>query len=168
MTKTSSTPKLPIEDSDEKAIQTATNILSEGIERLHQLPTQLIHGDFSHPNLRVSEEQSRLIGVIDFEFCSKDPVILDLATPILTLILRSDYRKPERQIRTLVEAYESAAEESIELEDLLLALVVRRMDSYWYHRRCLLEKRSSSEVFGRQLPQLRRLINFIEERWKWL
>ena len=155
-------------DPDEKVIETAIGILSEGIERLHQLPTQLIHGDFSHPNLRVAGEQPRLIGVIDFEFCSEDPVILDLATPILTLILRSDDEKPERRIRTLVEAYEFAAEQSVELEDLLVALVGRRLDSYWYHRRRFLEGRGSSEVFERQVPQLRRLVTFVKERWKWL
>ena len=40
-------------------------ILQSQILRLRAEPTRLIHGDFSHPNLRVDGQTNRLIGVLD-------------------------------------------------------------------------------------------------------
>lgn len=146
-----------IRDMEEEyaSILTATvKKLSRTFKGITAMPLQLIHGDFTHPNMRIQEDSSRLIGMLDFEFCSVDPAILDLASIVLTLITRSQLSEPARRISEILMAYEEGGGR-VDRTMLEVAIMARKLDSYGYHRRRLLAGKGTEETFRRQLEQLR-------------
>lgn len=146
-----------VRDMEEEyaSVLTATvKKLSRTFTGITAMPLQLIHGDFTHPNMRIQEESSRLIGMLDFEFCSADPAILDLATIVLTLLTRSKLNEPARRITEILMAYEEGGGQ-VDRTMLEVAIMARKLDSYGYHRRRLLAGKGTVETFRRQLEQLR-------------
>lgn len=144
-----------IEEENILLIRTAAKRLMDKFYYLQQLPTQLIHGDFTHPNLRIKEDHTKLIGVLDFEFCSVDPAILDLASIVLTLLTRSNLSDTSKVLLEVIKSYEDGAGWKIDPAVLELAVLARKLDSYWYHRNRLLKGKGTIETYLRQLDQLK-------------
>lgn len=152
---TDSNPVIRGIEEDYASILTATvKKLSHTFNGITAMPLQLIHGDFTHPNMRIEEDSSRLVGMLDFEFCSVDPAILDLATVVLTLLTRSKLSEPARRITEVLMAYEEGGGQ-VDRTMLEVAVMARKLDSYCYHRRRLLAGKGTVETFRRQLEQLR-------------
>ena len=80
------------------------SVLLNAIQSLDQQEKQIIHGDFSFPNIKI---EGHSIGVLDFEFVSRDPAVLDLATICLTLIMRSGFSNNviNEMIATCLDSY---------------------------------------------------------------
>jgi Ser/Thr protein kinase RdoA (MazF antagonist) len=118
------------------------------LERLRTAPSQLVHGDFSHPNLRVRD--GAMTGVLDFEFASVEPVALDLATLALTLLVRTRPAEPGPLIDAILAAYLGAGGAGVDRALLRGAVVLRKVDSYWHH----LDTHGHEALAARQLEQL--------------
>ena len=138
-------------------------ILQSQILRLRAEPTRLIHGDFAHPNLRVDGQTNRLIGVLDFEFCSRDPFVLDFATLVLTVLVRSEVPDPSNVITAMTGAYVEILKVDLDVALVRASVVARKLDSFWYHRNQILQGHGGREVVDRQLAQLRLVLCAIDE-----
>ncbi|RYG91645.1 MAG: aminoglycoside phosphotransferase family protein, partial [Alphaproteobacteria bacterium] len=149
--------------NDHTLLEEAQKALEPSLPRLHAEPKQLIHGDFSPPNLRISLLQNRtrrMTGVLDLEYASWDPVILDVATLITTLIMRSGSAPPLSCVEETLRAYQNAATFAFDASLLPAALLARKIDSYFHHRNRLESGLGSEEVFRRQATQLQTLLQF--------
>ncbi|WP_409342586.1 phosphotransferase enzyme family protein [Paenibacillus sp. MBLB4367] len=144
-----------IEEENILLIKTAAQRLSSNFNRIQALPVQLIHGDFTHYNLRIKEDHTKLIGVLDLEFCSVDPALLDLASVVLTLLNYSNLSEQDKLITEIIKAYEYGGGGSVDPNVLEVAVLSRKFDSYWYHRNRLLEGKGTMETYQRQLEQLK-------------
>ena len=140
--------------------ETGSRTLSR-MQVLEQMRRQLVHGDFTHPNI-IMVDAGRVIGFIDFEFCTVDPPILDLAAVALTALLRSELAEWRSIVEGVLDAYLRSSSETFTLEDLHVAMHVRKLDSCFYHRDEALGRHSSNSVFERQEDQLRQLANAIQ------
>lgn len=145
-------------------VEPAVERVEAWLPRLLSLPVQVIHGDFSHPNLKLEGRgaAAELTGVIDFEFCSADPAVLDLATAVLTLLLRGPGRRADARIDAMLDAYAAAGGGEVGADDLWPALLARKLDSYWYHSRRAMRDPAARPVAERQVEQLRRLLGFLD------
>ncbi|MGN7382678.1 Phosphotransferase enzyme family [Chlamydia abortus] len=143
-----------IEEENILFIKNAALQLSTNFNKVRELPIQLIHGDFTHPNLRIKEDHTKLIGVLDLEFCSADPALLDLATVVLTLLTRSRLSEPAKLLSEIIKAYEGGGG-YVDPATLEVAVLARKFDSYWYHRNRFLEGKGTLETYQRQLEQLK-------------
>jgi aminoglycoside phosphotransferase len=144
-----------IEEENFPLIKAAAQRLSANFNKLQELPVQLIHGDFTHPNLRIDKDQSKLIGVLDFEFCSADPALLDLASIVLTLLTRSKLTEPAKLLAEILKAYEDGGGGHVDPAALKVAVLARKFDSFGYHRNRFLEGKGTMETYLRQLEQLK-------------
>lgn len=142
------------------AIERACDAVARGYARLSAEPRGLIHGDFSHPNLRYAD--GALTGALDFEFVSEDPRILDLATLALTAIVRSGARDPGPTLRAIGAAYAATAGAPVDGALLRVAVLARKLDSCWYHARRLADRQGSPEVAARQDAQLATVLAAID------
>ena len=124
---------------------------------------QLIHGDFSHPNIRIATTgQPRIVSLLDFEFCSVDPPIMDLATLALTILLRSEEPDPQQIIRQTISCYEESVQQTVSYELVKLAMLARKVDSYYYHRTRWERGDAPRELVQRQISQLKMIVAFLE------
>lgn len=151
-----------IHKHEEASVEAARQFLNDHMAVLEDQDFQVIHGDFSHPNLRVRKGQ--LTGVIDFEFASVDPPILDLATLGLTLVCRSKLSKIDDILHEMVHAYASVLGQRVDYQKLLIAMVVRKYDSYHYHKENYERQGCPLEVVNRQVDQLKKVMNHLDLR----
>ncbi|WP_341281287.1 phosphotransferase [Paenibacillus sp. FSL H8-0537] len=142
-------------------IYDAAQRLSKNFEKIQKLPVQLIHGDFTHPNLRINKDHSKLTGVLDLEFCSVDPAIFDLASVVLTLFTRSKLRDPLKLYKEIIITYEDRGGE-VEPDLLEVAILAKKLDSYFYHRERLLNGRGSVDTYLRQIEQLKLVLSIFD------
>ncbi|WP_373232187.1 phosphotransferase enzyme family protein [Cohnella sp.] len=93
-------------------------VIGEAIEsfraqlpQFRELPHQLIHGDINHSNLLISDDDtgSGIAAVLDFEFCTHDLRVMELAV-IMSGLLSSE------QAMDSIEAFLSGAGEQLQLE----------------------------------------------------
>jgi Ser/Thr protein kinase RdoA (MazF antagonist) len=147
-------------------VEPAVERVEAWLPRLLSLPVQVIHGDFSHPNLKLAGRgaAAELTGVIDFEFCSADPAVLDLATVVLTLLLRGPGGGADARIGAMLDAYAAAGGVEVGADDLWPALLARKLDSYWHHGERARRDPAARPVAERQVEQLRRLLGFLDAR----
>lgn len=138
-------------------LEEATELIEKKIQLIKSQEPHLIHGDFSHPNLLIHNKL--LVGVLDFEFASMDPGIMDLATLTLTLILRSGEKDIEGIIDHMIDAYNHVTDSSCDKELLFISMVMRKYDSYFYHRKSFLKGDSSEEIVIRQVMHLEALLD---------
>lgn len=98
-------------------------------------PASLIHGDLHHPNLRV--DGGLLVGLLDWEFASFDPPVLDLGPLVSTLVTRSGegFGVVRSVVAEIADTYNAAGGASVTPEGLLAAAIARRLDSIDHHRR---------------------------------
>ena len=129
--------------------------LNRGFPDLEKLNVQLIHGDFSHPNIRITTTgPSRIVSLLDFEFCSVDPPIMDLATLALTILLRSGASDPQQIIRQAISCYEESVQQIVSYRLVKLAMLARKVDSYYYHRTRWERGNAPRELVQRQISQM--------------
>jgi homoserine kinase type II len=110
--------------------------IGEAIERfraflpqLRELPHQLIHGDINHSNLLVTElSGSRIAAILDFEFCTYDLRVMELAV-VVSGFMSSEHAMKEITL-FLSGVGEQLRLERIEAEVLPLLVELRILDVF--------------------------------------
>ena len=141
--------------------QRGSLLWTTGTTPQHRVPHNIKWTSFAPPGW-TNFAPPLTIGFIDFEFCTVDPPILDLAAVALTALLRSELAEWRSIVEGVLDAYLRSSSETFTLEDLHVAMHVRKLDSYFYHRDEALGRHSSNSVFERQEDQLRQLANAIQ------
>lgn len=137
---------LPLTTGDRAALARTLDMVGEYAPAFDEMPRQLIHGDVSHPNLRVDAGTGALVGVLDLEFARLDPVVLDLGTLALTALTRSGARRPEEMIEDMTTVYEDHAGLPVDRDAVYAAMLVLKLWSYWHHGHRALRDGTSPEL----------------------
>ena len=116
-----------------------------------------MHGDFSFSNIKMQKHST---GIIDFEFVSQDPVVLDLAFICLTLIVRFGFKKEliNEMLELCLQSYNNKTNKPIDRKALAYAILLRKFDSCCYHQTQLLAGAGTEEMAARQFAQMERLL----------
>lgn len=143
-------------------LRPALDWLAAHIDSLEPLPRQPVHGDWTPSNLLLSDAGSaRLVGVLDWEHASVDPVVFDLAQVASTLLMWSGRSDAREYIDQLPVWY---GDGQITGEVLRTAMV-----TFWVHnyRRVSEWMKRSPErygpVFERQPSRLATVLDFVTE-----
>jgi Ser/Thr protein kinase RdoA (MazF antagonist) len=99
--------------------------LKPRIGELAGQPRQLTHGDWIPPNVKVS---AKGWGVLDWEFCRVDPIVMDLAQSCCTLLIWSGLNSTGARIDELVQRYSVNSGRVVSLESVQVAMAL-----YWLH-----------------------------------
>lgn len=99
------------------------------------LKRQLIHGDPSHPNLRISESlhNKELTGVLDWESARFDSIFADLAVLAQTVVFRSETRDVQTELERMCAVYGESSGETVIIQDVLTYLVAAKLESLAHH-----------------------------------
>jgi Ser/Thr protein kinase RdoA (MazF antagonist) len=128
------------------AVRSAAQWLAPRLQELAGQPRQLTHGDWIPPNLRVTVARW---GVLDWEACRVDPVVMDLAQSCCTLLIWSGLDAVAERIEELVQRYCEHAKRVISSECVRVAMLL-----YWLHN--YHHWRERHEAVGRYADHLSR------------
>lgn len=106
------------------------HMLKDDCKRIAQLPKQWIHGDLVFNNTVAIGDH--IVGVLDFEFCTVDVRIMELAV-IATDLLKPDHPDIAGGLQQLFEGYRETITMSEEERELFLSLVKLRLLDVVYH-----------------------------------
>lgn len=126
-------PRLPRDDVPAPQRRAAA-WLARRWEAWAALPRQLVHGDWSYPNLRLDPASGRLTGVLDWEAARVDPVALDLAQIASSLLMWTERADKTAPIAALPDAYAAAGGEAVSLAAVHVAMVAYWLRNYWRSR----------------------------------
>jgi len=107
------------------AVRTTAEWLAPRVHKLAAQPRPLTHGDWIPPNLRIAAAGW---GVLDWEFCRVDPVIMDLAQSCCTLLIWSGLDEVADRIDGLLQRYSMASGQMLSPESIRVAMML-----YWLH-----------------------------------
>ncbi|MBW7477529.1 phosphotransferase [Paenibacillus oenotherae] len=123
--------------------------LSELRTHFMKLPHQWIHGDLVFSNCLAAGD--RIVGILDFEFCTKDIRVMELAV-VLAEFPHDDTDEAVRRIGLLCQGYGSAAqltrEELHHLPDLIK---LRMMDVFLHFAGRYESNLDAAEVWDKQI-----------------
>lgn len=114
--------------ADSAVAERARTWLARRLPLLEEAPGQLVHGDWSLPNLRLTPGAAvSVCGVLDFERVGVAPPQLDLAQAVAGALWWSSVPDPAGLAGEVVRRYEEAAGQEVD-DDLLRTCLV----AYWY------------------------------------
>jgi Ser/Thr protein kinase RdoA (MazF antagonist) len=113
------------------AVGATVDWLAPRIEKLAALPRQLIHGDWTPPNIKVFPQGW---GVLDWEFSRIDPAVMDLAQSCLTILMWSGLDGPAEHISKLVETYIAHSGREVSMESVQTAMAAYWLQNYGHWR----------------------------------
>lgn len=145
-------------------IRAALDLLNVAWRDLEYEESFVIHGDYSHPNIKIDEETLAMKSLLDFEHCSVGPAVMDFSSLALTLLTRSDIQDKAALIDEMKYRYETAARGKTNWSLLPIAMLGRKLDSYWHHQQNLEAGSGNEEVVQRQVTQLRIVLQAMAER----
>jgi Ser/Thr protein kinase RdoA (MazF antagonist) len=106
--------------------------LEPRIGELASLPRQLIHGDWTPPNIKLNPPGW---GVLDWEFARVDPPVMDLGQCCSTILMWSGLDGPSEHIWKLVEGYRAHSGREISMEHVRTAMAAYWLQNYDHWRR---------------------------------
>jgi Ser/Thr protein kinase RdoA (MazF antagonist) len=107
------------------AVRTTADWLATRVHELAAQPRQLTHGDWIPTNVKIGATGW---GVLDWEFCRVDPVVMDLAQSCCTLLIWSGLDRVEDRIDELVRRYSVDSGKTLSPESVRAAMML-----YWLH-----------------------------------
>lgn len=113
------------------AVSAIVDWLVPRIEGLASLPRQLIHGDWTPPNIKVRPQGW---GVLDWEFSRIDPTVMDLAQSCITILLWSELDGPAEHIANLVETYGQRSGREVAIDSVRTAMAAYWLQNYAHWR----------------------------------
>jgi Ser/Thr protein kinase RdoA (MazF antagonist) len=113
------------------AVGAIVDWLEPRIGELAALPRQLIHGDWTPPNLKVLAQGW---GVLDWEFSRVDPAVMDLAQSCITILMWSGLDGPAEHISELVETYSAHSGREASMESVQTAMAAYWLQNYGHWR----------------------------------
>jgi len=143
---------------EERAVRALVAWLAPRVGALASLPTQLTHGDWIPPNIKVG---SRGWGVLDWEFSRVDPVEMDVAQSCSTILMWSGLGNPAEHIAAFVEMYGAHSGRVVSVATVRTAMVVYWLQNY-LHWRCRQDAAAGFEdVLVRQPGRLLTIAEFV-------
>src|ERR1700733_1582209 len=133
-----------------EVLQQATAWLSPRLDRFELLPRQMVHGDWTPRNVLfdLAGQPMGLIGVLDFEAMSWDPVHMDVANTCSTLLMWSGLDRIDERIANVLDTYERSTGVHLEQEDIRTAMLAHWLCHYWNWR-----DRLQHGEFGRKVQE---------------
>lgn len=119
------------DEREVRAVSAVVDWLGPRIGGLASLPRQLIHGDWTPPNIKVLPE---VWGMLDWEFARIDPAVMDLAQSCLTILLWSGLDGPAEHISKLVETYSAHSGRGVAIDIVRTAMAAYWLQNYVYWR----------------------------------
>lgn len=137
--------------------------LTPRLDRLEQLPRQLIHGDWTPQNVLFEESHpaNRLHGVLDLEAVAFDPVSVDVANICSTLLMWSGLDRLDIRIAGVLDAYCESSGVKLEIEDIHTAMVAHWFCHYWSWRDRLEVGEFGHEVKDRLCLRIRSALSYV-------
>jgi len=125
----------------------AAELVEASLPALLLLPRQLIHGDPSHPNLRLALGPSgQLIGALDWEECRFDFPLSDLSTVGQTVVFRTGSSAPLADLATIHAIYGQQRESCFDLGQMLLFMILGKFESIAHHGERFLRGEAQPEL----------------------
>jgi Ser/Thr protein kinase RdoA (MazF antagonist) len=153
-------------DPDESALlRSAAAVIEPAVESLVALPVQLVHGDWTPANMKVTDRKSpRVCGVLDFEFGRAAPVELDLAQLCSSLLMWSglDPHAAHGEMRKALGSYEGVHGRRVDERDVFACMAVFWAHNYLYWRDLFERSGSHRDVLERQPSRIRSVLSFLE------
>lgn len=138
------------------------------LDHLRNLPHQLVHGDLNHSNLL--SKQGRVTAWLDFEFCTRDVRVMELA--VLLGDLLGDKEGESLEISNIEQfclgfrKYVQLEEEEIKAIPLLMLL--RKVDVFLHFTSRYLEKIDPPSVLTQQAELLTQDLILLQRSQTWL
>jgi Ser/Thr protein kinase RdoA (MazF antagonist) len=114
------------------AVSAMVEWLAPRIGALVSLPRQLIHGDWTPPNIKILAPGW---GVLDWEFSRIDPAVMDLAQSCITILIWSGLGCPGEHISKLVETYNAHSGREVSMDSVQTAMAAYWLQNYGHWRR---------------------------------
>jgi Ser/Thr protein kinase RdoA (MazF antagonist) len=143
------------------AIRAIVDWLRPRIGELASLPRQLIHGDWTPPNLKTTAQGW---GVLDWEFARVDPAVMDLAQSCSTILMWSGLNGPAEHIAKLVAAYRAHSGRDVSMESVRTAMAAYWLQNYSHWRRRKETVAGFEDVLSRQAERLLTIAEFVGAR----
>lgn len=138
------------------------------LDNLRNLPHQLVHGDLNHSNLLT--EQGRVKAWLDFEFCTNDVRVMEIAVLLGDLLGDGEGTDSEQhnieQFCIGFRQFVRLEEEEIKVIPLLMLL--RKVDVFLHFTSRYLEQIDSSSVLSQQAELLSQDLQQLRYSDKWL
>jgi macrolide phosphotransferase len=146
--------------ADILTLQQACELIDASLPAVHLWPRQLIHGDPSHPNLRLAPgPNGQLSGVLDWENCRVDFPLSDLSTVGQTVVFRSGSSDPLTDLATIQSVYNQQTEKHVDLGDLLLFMILGKFESIAHHGERFLRGEAQQELVLSQPTKIRAIVD---------
>lgn len=138
------------------------------LDNLRNLPHQLVHGDLNHSNLL--SEQGQVKAWLDFEFCTRDIRVMEIAVLLGDLLGDGEGTHSEQhnieQFCLGFRQYVRLEKEEIKVISLLMLL--RKVDVFLHFTSRYLEQIDSSSVLSQQAELLCQDLQQLRLSDKWL
>ncbi|HET8681160.1 MAG TPA: phosphotransferase [Micromonosporaceae bacterium] len=148
-------PRLGFAADDRRTVDEAEAAVRDRLDELRSPGTQLVHGDPSHPNLRVYDDPVRLTGALDWDHSRVDLALADVATVAQTVVFRSGSATPLTAVDAMLRAYLSAGGVPMTLDDVLVGLVLAKFESIAHHGARYLRGETGQGMAGGQVDKIR-------------
>ena len=112
-------------------VRTVAQWLVPRVGALTAQPWQLTHGDWIPPNLQLTTDGW---GVLDWEFCRVDPVVVDLGQSCCTILLWSGLDRAAERIDALVQRYSLCSGTEVSPDGVRVAMLLYWLHNYHYWR----------------------------------
>jgi Ser/Thr protein kinase RdoA (MazF antagonist) len=127
---------------------------------LEDVPRQLIHGDWSTPNLLVADgARTHVVGVLDWQFASVGPPTDDVAAIASTILMWSTIADKRAAIEEVIRAYGHGSD----LRIVGVAMGAYWLRNYWRGRKELQRETLAQAMVDRQPGRLRSVLSFVTE-----
>ncbi len=134
LTLATTSPRIGFSATELSMLHRAAEIVDASLMRDETVPLQLVHGDASHPNFRLSRtSRPTMIGALDWESCRNDLPVSDLATVGQTVVFRSGSADPLADLAAALDAYHQAGGDRFALTDVLVFMIMGKFESIAHH-----------------------------------
>lgn len=124
---------------------------------------QLVHGDPSNPNLRLSRTVDlRLTGVLDLDEARVDDPLTDLATVAQTVVLRSGRDNPLPLLDQVLDTYAERSRLERTRDAVLVSLLMAKFESVATHGTRFLDGAGDPDLVASQPAKVKRVLDLLD------
>lgn len=141
--------ELPFAREEQRVIAQASEFVDQWLRAQPIASRQVVHGDPSFPNLRLSEERiPSLSGCLDWERCRLDSVISDVATCGEAVAFRSGTNHPKERLQSFLASYQEAGGKQFTLIEVIASMIMANFESISHHGERFLRSEGTWELLA--------------------